>query len=150
MVLKMGVPSYEMVQDSDLSGPILIAMTLGCLLLLAGKVHFGDIYAMFILGNLLLYFLLNFMGQADIIPLYSIMSTLGYGLLPMLGLGAVGVFFSLNGGIGILVALGAAAWASFAAGSFLDVLLKDTKDRKVLLVYPLFLFYVSFTMIVIF
>jgi hypothetical protein len=62
----------------------------------------------------------------------------------------VGVFFSLNGGIGILVALGAAAWASFAAGSFLDVLLKDTRDRKVLLVYPLFLFYVSFTMIVIF
>lgn len=78
------------------------------------------------------------------------MSTLGYGLLPMLGLGFVGVFFSLNGGVGIVVALMTAVWSSFAAGNFMDVLIKDTKDRKLLIVYPLFLFYVSFTLIVIF
>lgn len=47
------------------------------------------------------------------------MSTLGYGLLPMLGLGVVGIFFSLNGGIGIIVALGTAFWSSFAAGNFM-------------------------------
>jgi hypothetical protein len=63
LVLKAGEPTYEMIADPDLSGPILIAMSLGCLLLLSGKVHFGDIYAMFILGNFLIYFLLNFMSQ---------------------------------------------------------------------------------------
>lgn len=88
--------------------------------------------------------------QSEIVPLYSIMSTMGYGLLPMLALGAVGIFFSLKGGIGITVGLAAAAWASFSAGNFMDVLIKDTKDRKALVIYPLFLFYVSFTMIVIF
>lgn len=58
------------------------------------------------------------------------MSTMGYGLLPMLGLGAVGVFINLKGGLGIVVGLAAAAWASFAAGNFMDVLIKDTKDKK--------------------
>jgi len=62
-VLIAGQPSYDMIHDPDLSGPILIGLALGCLLLLAGKVHFGDIYAMFILGNVLIYFLLNFISQ---------------------------------------------------------------------------------------
>lgn len=78
------------------------------------------------------------------------MSTMGYGLLPMLPLGLVGVFVSLKGGLGIAIALACAVWSSFAAGNFMDVLIKDTKDRKGLVMYPLFLFYVSFTMIVIF
>lgn len=84
------------------------------------------------------------------VSLYSIMSIMGYGLLPLLPLGAVGIFVSLKGPIGIVVALATAAWSSFAAGNFMDVLIKDTKDRKALVIYPLFLFYVSFTMIVIF
>ena len=78
------------------------------------------------------------------------MSTLGYGLLPMLLLGFVGIFVSLKSGLGISVALSAAAWSSYSAGNFMDVLIKDNKDRKGLVMYPLFLFYVSFTMIVIF
>jgi len=78
------------------------------------------------------------------------MSIMGYGMLPMLGLGLIGIFVSLNGGIGIVVALMTAIWSSFSAGNFMDVLIKDTKDRKLLVIYPLFLFYVSFTMIVIF
>ena len=78
------------------------------------------------------------------------MSTMGYGLLPMLGLGFLGVFMSLKTGLGIGVALAAAAWSSLAAGNFMDVLIQDSKDRKLLVIYPLFLFYVSFTMIVIF
>lgn len=88
--------------------------------------------------------------QKEIVPLYSIMSSMGYGLLPMLPLGAVGILFSLRGGVGIVVGLACAAWSSFSAGNFMDVLIKDTKDRKILVIYPLFLFYVSFTMIVIF
>jgi hypothetical protein len=58
-----GQPSEDIIHDPDLSGPIIIGLALGCLLLLAGKVHFGDIYAMFILGNILVYFLLNFISQ---------------------------------------------------------------------------------------
>ena len=54
-----------MIEDPDLSGPTLIALCFGILLLLTGKVHFGDIYAIFIFGNFLLYFLFNFMSQVN-------------------------------------------------------------------------------------
>jgi hypothetical protein len=63
LILKLSQPSYDIIHDPDLSGPIVIALSLGFLLLLAGKIHFGDIYAMFIVGNGLLYILLNFMSQ---------------------------------------------------------------------------------------
>ena len=61
--MKFKQPSYDIIHDPDLSGPILIALALGCLLLFSGKIHFGDIYAMFIFGNLLIYFLINFISQ---------------------------------------------------------------------------------------
>jgi hypothetical protein len=75
---------------------------------------------------------------------------MGYGLLPMALLGLMGIFVSLKGGLGIIIALATAFWASYAAGNFMDALIKDSKNRKALVIYPLFLFYVSFTMIVIF
>ncbi len=42
-------------------------MVFGCLLLLSGKIHFGDIYAMFLFGNTIMYFLINFMNQVILI-----------------------------------------------------------------------------------
>ena len=68
----------------------------------------------------------------------------------MLGFGMIGIFLSLKSGLGIVVALAVSVWSSIAAGNFMDVLIRDTKDRKSLVIYPLFLFYVSFTMIIIF
>jgi hypothetical protein len=65
-VLKLSQPTYDVIHDPDLSGPIVIALGLGFLLLLVGKIHFGDIYAMFIFGNCLLYVLLNFMSQVPL------------------------------------------------------------------------------------
>ena len=55
------------------------------------------------------------------------MSTLGYGLLPMLTLGLINIFFNLRMGVGIVVSLSIALWSSLAAANFLDVLIKDTK-----------------------
>jgi hypothetical protein len=58
------------------------------------------------------------------------MSTLGYGLLPMLLLGFFGIFVSLNGNIGIIVGLVIAIWSSFSAGKIIKVLMHDqNKDR---------------------
>ena len=63
LVLRLKKPDDETLEDPDLSGPILIALCFGFLLLLSGKIHFGDIYAIFVVGNILLYFLFNFMSQ---------------------------------------------------------------------------------------
>jgi len=65
--------------------------------------------------------------KVDHIPLYNIMSTLGYGLLPMLSLGVINIFFNLRFGIGIAISLSIALWSSMAAANFIDVLIKDTK-----------------------
>ena len=104
----------------------MIALVFGCLLLLSGKMHFGDIYAMFLFGNSIMYFLINFMSQvffsliqSDIIPLYSVMSSLGYSLLPMLTLGLLGILFDMRGTIGIFLSLLIAGWSSLSAGNVL-------------------------------
>jgi hypothetical protein len=55
------------------------------------------------------------------------MSILGYGLLPMLVLGFFGLFMSLNRGIGTIIALLVALWASYAAGNFMSVLMREAK-----------------------
>lgn len=63
MTVKAQKPEYQQLQNTDLAGPILIALAFGFLLMLSGKIHFGDIYAMFLFGNSIMYFLINFMNQ---------------------------------------------------------------------------------------
>ena len=113
LVLKIGEPDYDIIMNPDLSGPVIIAFALGFLLLFSGKLHFGDIYALFIFGNFILFILFNFMArvtfilfQRGTISLYSIMSILGYCLLPMLFLGVSGIFMKLNNRIGLVSSLG--------------------------------------------
>jgi hypothetical protein len=126
-------------------------MCFGFLLLLSGKVHFGDIYAIFVVGNLLLYFLFNFMSQVEMISLYNIMSTMGYSMIPMLILGVAGIFTLMKGPIGIVICFVLTGWSSYSASNFIEGLMKQTAtNRRVLLIYPLFLFYISFAMIIIF
>jgi hypothetical protein len=67
----------------------------------------------------------------------------------MLLLAFLGIFLSLNNALGILTSLCLSIWCSKAAGETVSVLL-SLESRKVLLIYPLFLFYLSFGMIVIF
>lgn len=129
----------------------MIALCFGMLLLLSGKVHFGDIYAIFVLGNILLFFLFNFMSQIETISLYNIMSTMGYSMIPMLILGFMGIFITMKGPLGIILSLVVAGWSSYAASNFIEGIMKQTEsNRKALLIYPLFLFYVCFAMIIIF
>jgi hypothetical protein len=60
----------DIIASPDLSGPILISLALGCLLLLGGKAHFSDIEAEFFLGNFTMYLLFNFMRKVRV-PLYA-------------------------------------------------------------------------------
>ena len=53
----------ELLASPDLFGPLLIALALGVLLLLGGKLHFSDIEGCFIMGACLLYLLLNCMNR---------------------------------------------------------------------------------------
>lgn len=78
------------------------------------------------------------------------MSTMGYGLLPMLLLGVLGILIEIRGGPAMIFGFALALWCSIAAGNIMEALMKENKSRKILIAYPLFLFYVSFAMIVMF
>lgn len=58
------------------------------------------------------------MSQVEMIPLYNIMSTVGYALLPMLVLGFFGIFTSMKGTAGIILSLAISGWSSLAASNF--------------------------------
>ena len=77
MVLKVAKPSEEVIDNPDLFGPIFIALCFGVLLLVSGKIQFGDIYAIFIVGNMLIYFLFNLISQV------SVCSNAGINYLPL-------------------------------------------------------------------
>ena len=77
------------------------------------------------------------------------MSFLGYSLLPMLLLAFVGALAPLQRVLEVLLGLCLAGWSSWTAGSWLVVVLAR-EDSRWLVVYPLFLFYVSFSLIIIF
>jgi hypothetical protein len=77
------------------------------------------------------------------------MSFLGYSLLPMLFLAILGIFFYLSSPLGAIMAVMVSGWSSWSSGYFIAVLL-GRSDSRWLVIYPLFLFYLSFAMIIIY
>ena len=67
----------------------------------------------------------------------------------MLILAAFGIVISLTGTFGVLSSLFLAGWSSLTAGNMVSLVL-NRSEGKILLVYPLFLFYLSFALIIIF
>ncbi len=88
------------------------------MLMLSGKMHFGDIYALFVIGNFLIFCLYNFMSQTEIIPLYTVMSVIGYCLAPMLILSFLAILISLKNELGIILSLGLSVWSAYSATNY--------------------------------
>ncbi|RUP12159.1 hypothetical protein BC936DRAFT_139837, partial [Jimgerdemannia flammicorona] len=60
----------------------------------AGKVHFGYIYGVAVLGVMSLFLILNLMSEGGVDG-YRIASVLGYCLLPMVVLSGLSIIFGL-------------------------------------------------------
>ncbi|KAF9873307.1 Yip1 domain-containing protein [Colletotrichum karsti] len=58
----------HLMDDSDLAGPILFFLLFGTFLLFSGKVHFGYIYGLALLGSTSLHVILSLMTPTDIHP----------------------------------------------------------------------------------
>ncbi|KAF4710822.1 Protein yipf5 [Perkinsus olseni] len=118
------------------SGPLLIAAAFGTMLVLAGKVHFGYIYGLGMVGCLGIYLLTNVMSpKKNGIDLYTTMSILGYGLLPVVFLAAAAVFFKFTGAPGIIVAILNVLWCTLTASRFLEAAV-DMQNQRWLIAYP--------------
>lgn len=146
------VPS-EVIEDTDLAGPVMFAVSLGFLLSLQGKVQFGAIYTLSMLGILLAKMLLALMCDAHhAVPIQFVVSTLGYCLLPILILAVVQTFqFWLVGSHAVIlpIAFAVISWSAWCATTmFTRALLME--PQKYLVLYPCFLFYAVFAALTIF
>uniref|UniRef100_A0A0G4GYC3 Protein YIPF n=1 Tax=Chromera velia CCMP2878 TaxID=1169474 RepID=A0A0G4GYC3_9ALVE len=146
---------HELLADSDLCGPLLIALARNLCFLCtrlpptAGKVHFGYIYGLGISGCVGAYLLLNLMSQGEAIDLYRTLSILGYGLLPVVVLAFLSIFISLRQSFGLVVAPLCVVWCTATASRFFETALNMTHQRY-LVAYPVFLLYACFVLITVF
>lgn len=139
----------EILRDADLSGPLMICLTLGLALLLAGKLQFGYVYGLAAGGSFGICCLINVMSQKEGIDLYRTMSILGYGLIPIVFLAIFGIIVSLKSSFGSVMAAICIAWATASSSRFFAIAI-HMQDQRWLVAYPVGLVYTFFTLITIF
>jgi len=137
-----------MLQDTDLAGPLVFCLAFGSFLLLAGKLQFGAIYGVGLLGCVALYGLLNVMSTNGV-GLGVVISVLGYCLLPVVGLAGLNVMVSLQGVLGAVLALFTILWCSWSA-SKLFITALSMHHQQPLVAYPCALVYSVFALITVF
>lgn len=138
----------SILQDADLAGPLVFCFAFGGFLLLSGKVHFSYIYGIGVMGCLAIYALLSLMSTNDV-ALGTVISVLGYCLLPMVALSGVNVILSLQGMIGTILTGLSIVWCSLSSSKLFVTAL--SMDHQLLLVaYPCALLYGVFALITIF
>ncbi|XP_067940744.1 protein YIPF5-like [Watersipora subatra] len=139
---------HDAVADSDLAGPFVFCMAFGATLLLAGKIHFGYIYGLGVVGSLGMYSLLNMMSLTGV-SVTCVVSVLGYCLLPMVILSTVAILTALTGGLGTGLTVLAVLWCSFSASKlFVSALQMD--GQQLLIAYPCALVYAVFALLTVF
>ncbi|XP_022666337.1 protein YIPF5-like isoform X1 [Varroa jacobsoni] len=134
--------------ECDLAGPLVFCLAFGCFLMLAGKIHFGYIYGLGLVGTLSLYALLNLMSHEGI-SIGTTVSVLGYCLLPIVLLSGFSIVISLKGAAGTFSALLSISWCAYSASKlFVTALSMD--HQQMLVLYPCALVYGVFALLTIF
>lgn len=137
----------SILQETDLTGPLVFCLCFGAFLLLSGKVHFGYIYGIGVLGCLAMYALLNLMSESGV-SVGCTISVLGYCLLPMVVLSGLSVL-SLKGTLCTVLTIVAVSWCSLSASKlFVTALAMD--HQQPLVAYPCALLYGVFALLTIF
>ncbi|XP_037652409.1 protein YIPF7 [Sebastes umbrosus] len=138
----------SIMNETDLTGPILFCVALGVTLIMAGKAHFGYVYGISAAACIGMYILLSLMSSLAV-SYGCVASVLGYCLLPMVALSAVAVFYSLQGIPGTLLALLGICWCSLSASKiFISTLAME--GQQLLVAYPCALLYGLFALLTVF
>ncbi|XP_056430871.1 protein YIPF5-like [Hyla sarda] len=142
------VADGSIMNETDLTGPMVFCLAFGATLLLAGKIQFGYVYGISAIGCLGMFCLLNLMSMTGV-SFGCVSSVLGYCLLPMIILSGFAVVLSLQGIIGILLTALIIGWCSFSASKiFISALAME--GQQLLVAYPCALLYGVFALISIF
>ncbi|XP_028668612.1 protein YIPF5 [Erpetoichthys calabaricus] len=138
----------SIMNETDLTGPMVFCLAFGATLLLAGKIQFGYVYGISAIGCLGMYCLLNLMSMTGV-SFGCVASVLGYCLLPMIILSSFGILFSLQGMFGVVITALIIGWCSFSASKiFISALAMD--GQQLLVAYPCALLYGVFALISVF
>ncbi|NWT68757.1 YIPF7 protein, partial [Prunella himalayana] len=138
----------SIMNETDLTGPMVFCLALGATLLMAGKVHFGYVYGMSAIGCLAMHALLNLMSASGVSH-GCVASVLGYCLLPMVILSSSAVVFSLQGIPGTVLALFIIGWCSLSASKIFTSALA-MEGQQLLIAYPCALLYGLFALLTVF
>lgn len=125
------VDSLEnIMQDSDLAGPLLFVLLFGMFLLASGKVHFGYIYGLAVMGATMLHTILGLMtpdtppqGYAGpehttgTLTFARSASVLGYCLLPLVITSLLGVVVPLDSTPGYILTTLAICWSTLSSSA---------------------------------
>jgi len=147
---KSHIDSSIIMEDTDMAGPIVYAILLGGELLLAGKVHFGYIYGFGSFGCISLSLVLNLMSPKAV-SVWTIVSVLGYALLPVNILALINVVYRVKymGVVGIILAALTVVWCTVSSTRLFEKGC-EMRDQRYLLAYPNALLYSAFVIITIF
>ncbi|XP_071391607.1 protein YIPF7-like isoform X1 [Centroberyx affinis] len=138
----------SIMNETDLTGPILFCIALGATLLMAGKAHFGYVYGISAIACNGMYMLLRLMSSLTV-SYGCVASVLGYCLLPMVALSAFAVFFSLQGFLGTILAVSVICWCSLSASKIFTSTLA-MEGQQLLVAYPCALLYGVFALLTVF
>ena len=144
----LGRTTQDVVKDQDLAGPLMFCLLFGAALLMQGKVQFGYIYGIGVLGCVGMYGLLNAMAPQPISVTCTV-SVLGYCLLPMALLSLLASLASFQGALGLGVSGVAVVWCS-ASASKLFVTALAMEHQALLVAYPCGLLYAVFALLAVF
>ena len=159
--------------DSDLFGPILFFLLFGFFLLFSGKVHFGYIYGLALVGAVSLHTIFSLMSNplldtahpsmtspgmsmgmgshnlhdhqdtVSTLTFFRSTSVLGYCLLPLVLISFVGVALPMDTAVGYLLTSAAVAWCTYSSSGMFCAVGR-MRSMRPLVAYPLMLFYVGF------
>lgn len=128
----------------------MIVIILGTILLLQGKFHFKYIYGYGLTGSLCVFGLLRYsLGPSHTLSLYTIMSVLGYCLVPFTVLAVVAAFTPMDNLYGAVMSVGIVCWSTLAATKFIVGTLM-VPNKKVLVGVSVLAFYSCFLLATLF
>jgi len=153
----------HIMDDSDLSGPIIFFLLFATFLLFSGKVHFGLIYGLALVGSVSLHIILSLMSppadpsngpgpspsSSGVSHLSSTLtyprsaSVLGYCLLPLVLTSLLGIVVPMDGMFGYFATSLAIVWCTYSSSGMFCVVGR-MRGMRGLVAYPLALFYVGF------
>jgi protein YIPF5/7 len=136
--------------EDDMAGTFLVCVMFGVLLMLRGKIEFGNIYGFGLTGCGAICLLINLLTPKGVyVQLYSTISIMGYCLLPFVFLAGSALFVKLLHPIGFIFGISTILWSSITATRLFEYSL-EMRDQKYLIMYPIILFYCVFAILTVF